>query len=272
MSFPAAPAYALVTGGSQGIGYELAKGLGAKGLNLSIVALPGPELEEAQTKLQELYPNQDIRTLGINLTEPDAPKRVYDWATAEDRKVRVLVNNAGYGSSGTYDKKPLGFYITMMQLNNQAMAAITYHFMEHLRSSGGAFVLNMSSMEATIPLPYKAVYAATKGFVYNFSQALRVELGEYNVPVTVVCPGPTITNEDGLKRIQSFGEELSWYHKLGIKYPDYTAEKALKGLEKGKAVVIPGTFPGILFGLGRILPASWKLAILRRLFRHYKDH
>jgi short-subunit dehydrogenase len=170
------------------------------------------------------------------------------------------------------DTKPIGLYLSMMRLNNQAMAAITYHFMPHLRTSGGGDVLNMSSMEATVPLPYKAVYAATKAFVYNYSQALRVELAEYGVNVTVVCPGPTITNEEGLRRIQTFGKELKWYHKLVVKFPDYTAEKAMRALDKRRPVVVPGTVPGIMFGLARLLPASWKMRILARIFRNYKNH
>ena len=271
-AFPKAPAFALVTGGSQGIGFELAKALGARGLNLAIVALPGPELEQAEEALRGLYPDQEIRSLGIDLTKEASPKKVYDWAIEEDRKVRVLVNNAGFGTSGVMDSKPIDLYLNMMRLNNQAMAAITYHFMPHLRESGGGHVLNMSSMEATVPLPYKAVYAATKAFVYNYSQALRVELAEYGVNVTVLCPGPTVTNEEGLKRIQTFGEKLKWYYKPMIKYPDYTAKKALRGLDKRRIVVVPGTAPGLMFGLARLLPASWKMRFLGWGFRNYKNH
>ena len=271
-SFPQAPAFALVTGGSQGIGFELAKAIAAKGMNIALVALPGEQLEAAAQELQTLHPDREIRTLGIDLTLPDSPKKVYDWAVEDGRKVPVLVNNAGFGSSGVMDSKPLEMYVSMMKLNNQAMASITYHFMEHLRTSGGGHVLNMSSMEATVPLPYKAVYAATKAFVYNYSQALRVELAEYKVNVTVVCPGPTITNKEGLERIKTFGDELTWRHKLMIKFPDYTARKAIRALEKGRPVCIPGTAPGIFFALARILPASWKLGILSKVFASYKEH
>lgn len=270
--FPKAPAFALVTGASQGIGFELAKALAARGLNLSMVALPTPELDEAARSLREAHPELEIRTLGIDLTLEESPEKVYKWATEESRKVRVLVNNAGFGTSGVMDSKPMGFYLNMMRLNNQAMAAITYYFMPHLRASGGGHVLNMSSMEATVPLPYKAVYAATKAFVYNYSQSLRVELAEYGVNVTVVCPGPTITNEEGLRRIQTFGDEIKWYYKPLIKFPDYTAAKALKGLDKRRPVVVPGTVPGIMFALARLLPASWKMGILGRGFKDYKNH
>ncbi|MFK7971347.1 MAG: SDR family NAD(P)-dependent oxidoreductase [Bacteroidia bacterium] len=269
---PKAPAFALVTGGSQGIGFELAKALADQGLNIALVALPGAELEEAAKAIRAAHPGLEVRTLGLDLTDEASPAKVYAWATEEDRKVRVLVNNAGFGTSGVMDTKPIGLYLNMMKLNNQAMASITYHFMEHLRQSGGGHVLNMSSMEATVPLPYKAVYAATKAFVYNYSQALRVELAGYDVNVTVVCPGPTVTNEEGLARIKTFGDELTWYHKLVIKFPDYTAQKALRGLRKRSAVVVPGTVPGILFGVARLLPASWKMNILARIFRNYKDH
>lgn len=270
--FPKAPAYALVTGGSQGIGLELAKAIASRGANILLVALPGPELEIAKTEIKTAYPHLEVDTFGVDLTQEDAPKQVHEWAISGDRKIRILVNNAGFGTSGVMDTKPLGMYMTMMQLNNQAMAAITYHFMPQLRESGGGHVLNMSSMEATVPLPYKAIYAATKAFVYNFSQALRVELAEYGVNVTVVCPGPTITNEEGLERIKTFGDTLTWYHKLVIKFPDYTARKALRALDKRRAVIIPGTVPGILFGTARLLPASWKMGILARIFKNYKNH
>ena len=100
--FPKAPAFALVTGGSQGIGLELAKALASKGLNIALVALPGPELDAAAKAIREEHPALEVRTLGIDLTLEESPLKVYEWAVEEDRKVKVLVNNAGFGLFGSW--------------------------------------------------------------------------------------------------------------------------------------------------------------------------
>ncbi|MEO0734128.1 MAG: SDR family NAD(P)-dependent oxidoreductase, partial [Bacteroidota bacterium] len=133
------------------------------------------------------------------------------------------------------------------------------------RTKGG--VMNMSSVEATLPLPYKTVYTGTKAFVYNYSLALREEFRYYDVSVTVLCPGPVITNEDGLKRVKAMGTLA----KIAVTMPEDLAPEAISGMLNGKAVVRPGFLVKFMAFLGKFFPRPIKLRLLEKMFSKYRE-
>ena len=116
------------------------------------------------------------------------------------------------------------------------MAGLCYYFLPELKKHLMAYIMNMSSMEAILPLPYKAVYAGTKNFVYAFSLALCEELRRSGLTVSVVCPGPVLTNPDGLQRIEAHGRRA----RLLLSMPEDVARVAISKMLKGKQVIIPG--------------------------------
>lgn len=258
--------YALITGGSQGIGRAMAFECASRGINLVLVALPNDFLTQTAEELRASFPQLQVRTHGADLTREDAPARVHAWTKAEGLTIQYLINNAGFGRSGMIESTSLSVYESMMRLNNQVMVSMIYHFLPDLKSLPQAHILNMSSMEATLPLPYKAVYTGTKHFVYGMSLALREELRETSVKVSVVCPGPTITNEEGLKRIQAHGQSS----KLIVKMPDEVAAVAIAGMLSGQGVIIPGSVNKGIIGIMKHIPTSLKMNILERMFRKYK--
>lgn len=257
--------YTLITGSSQGIGRALAEECAARGMNLLLVALDNPFLSQTVQELREQY-KVEVKALGIDLTNKGAARQIYDWTLENGYLVDVLINNAGFGRSGLFEKIDLQEYLAMMQLNNQVLVELTYHFLPSLQQLPRAHILNMSSMEATLPLPYKSVYTGTKNFVYTFSLALREELKESAVRVSVICPGPVLTNEDGLKRIKSQGKRS----RLLLMMPEEVAPIAISGMLQGRNVIIPGRFPYFLVKLARLFPTSTKMSILERIFRAYK--
>ncbi|MEN7549162.1 SDR family NAD(P)-dependent oxidoreductase [Rapidithrix thailandica] len=259
--------YTLITGASHGIGKEMARVFAEKKHNLILVALPGPELKEQSKELQEKY-SVDVRYFGVDLTDENAPKSTYEWCKQESLSINILINNAGIGTGGIFENLDLTFYNKMIKLNNQALVGMTYHFIPELKKHSKAFILNTSSLEAALPLPYKSVYAGTKNFIYSFSLALREELKSHNIQVSVLCPGPVVTNEEGLKRINSQGAKA----KIIVKMPDYVAEYAIRKMFRGKTIIIPGAVNKGCVKLGRILPTLLKMWILERVFRVYKDH
>ena len=127
--------------------------------------------------------------------------------------------------------------------------------------------MNMSSVEATLPLPYKTVYTGTKAFVYNYSLALREEMRYYGIDVSALCPGPTITNEDGLKRVKAMGTLA----KIAVTMPEDLAEESISGMLKGKAVIRPGFLVKFMALLGKIFPRPIKLRVLEKLFSKYRE-
>ncbi len=257
--------YALITGGSHGIGKAMAEECAKKQIPVLLVALLDDDLKSTVQYLRQTYA-VNVDYLGIDLTTPDAAKRIQEWCLENNYQVKYLINNVGFGSSGNLNNTPLKVYQAMLRLNNQVMVELTYHFLPHLKNMPGARILNMSSMEATMPLPYKAVYTATKSFIYSFSLALREELREDKLPVTAVCPGPTITNEGGLKRIQAHGNKSNFF----VMFPKDVAPAAIEGMLKGKSVVIPGRQNYATVKLSRLLPTTLKMRILERVFRKYK--
>lgn len=256
--------YTLVTGASMGIGRALAEECARRGRNILLVALDGPELGIAAQAIADQY-GVEVQTLGIDLTAADAPQEVFGWTQEKGYEVDMLINNAGFGRGDYLEMIPLGVYKTMLRLNNQVMFEMTYHFLPKLKEQPQAYILNTSSMEGLMPMPVKTAYTATKHFVTAFSLALREEVAHTGVQVSALCPGPVLTNEDGLKRIQSNG----WKAKLLLMYPHEVAPIAIDGLLKGKRIIIPGVMNKVMIGFNNALPMSLRMRLLRKVGRGF---
>jgi len=261
--------YTLITGASQGIGKAMAMECAKRSLNLFLVALDTDALKETANEIQNTY-SVKVRHLGIDLTEKDAPRMVYDWCKEQGLRVNTLINNAGIGNSGLFEENPLKDYLAIMNLNNKAMIELTYHFFKDLKAIGKGHILNVSSMEATLPLPYKAVYTGTKNFIYAFSLAIREELKGSGISVTVLCPASVITNEGGHQRIKAHGAKGKLVFKMMVSYPHTVAYKAIKGMLEGKQVIIPNPAPWIIVKFMKVMPTAIKMKILEKIFRVYR--
>ncbi len=257
--------FTLITGGSSGIGRAMAREFASRGHNLILVALPGTELEETQQAIMADH-QIIVHVLGIDLTQDHIGKTVFEWCQENQYSVNILVNNAGFGLGGLFDFHDLKQYNQMIKLNNIATVELTHNFLSHLKQNKPSYILNMSSLEATLPLPYKTVYAATKGFLYSFSLALREELKSHDVSVSVLCPGPVINdNPENLKRIASAGMG----GKMLVMFPKDVAKEAIPGLLRRKQVIIPGMLNKTLVKVGKLFPTSMRMPILEKIFRSY---
>ncbi len=259
--------YALVTGSSLGIGRSMVHRLASLGHNIILVALPEQGLLDLAKELEATY-NVNAIPYGIDLTSESAPKEILDYCTTNKLGVNILINNAGFGLGGLFQNIDLPRYNAMMNLNNRTIVGLTYHLLPELKRHPQSYVMNTSSMEAMLPLPYKSVYTATKGFIYSFSLALKEELRDTPVSVSVLCPGSVLTNEDGLKRIKAMG----WRAKLVVMMPDEVAHTALSQMFQKKRVIIPGGLNKTLAKIGKIMPTAIKMNILEKLFSAYKEH
>ncbi len=229
------------------------------------VGLPDENFAEAVNRLHSESAD-NIRSLALDLTQPGSVDRVVDFLDEEGITVSYLINNAGFGRGGLFEHTDWAEYRTMMTLNNQVMVELTYRLLPQLRKCGGG-ILNLSSMEATLPLPYKTVYTGTKAFVYNFSLALREEFRHHGVSVTVICPGPVLTNADGLRRLEAQGYRA----KLLVTTPDAIAPRAIRGMLDGKAVIVPGWLTRVLIMTSYLTPRPLRMRILEKLFSRYRD-
>ena len=256
--------YALITGASLGIGRELAREFARRNINTLLVALDTPDLEAIQRELTDQY-GIHACCFPTDLTDPSSAAAIYQWCQDNDFVVKYLINNAGFGASGYFEKVPLERYIQMIDLNNKAYVSLTHVFLPHMKELGESYIMNTSSMEATLPAPYKAVYTGTKNFVYSYSLALSQEVRKFGVRVSILCPGPVPTNEEGIVRLESQGKKA----RLLMMYPNEVAAHAVQELLNGKVVIHPGRVNRWINRIHGLIPMNVKMRILERMFRVY---
>jgi short-subunit dehydrogenase len=261
--------HTLITGASSGIGKAMAIECAKRGMNVILVALDTPELYQTAEKIKQSY-NVEVNYLGLDLTSPKAPEKVYQWSTRLGLKVNTLINNAGMGNSGLFESNELDQYLNIINLNNRAMVELTYFYIKDLKAQAKGYILNVSSMEATLPLPYKAVYTGSKSFIYAFTLALREELKGTGISATVLCPGSVLTNEDGYRRIQAHGNKGKLFKRLMITYPEIVAKRAIQGMIEGRQVIVPNKAPWAIVKFMKLMPTAIKMRILEKIFRVYR--
>src|SRR5690606_27507891 len=185
--------FALITGGTSGIGLEIAKLLAADQYNLVIVARDPQELGEVSRELSQQY-HIEVVTIQKDLFDRDAPYQVYEEVKARNLTVNILINNAGQGVYGKFMDTELDRELDIVQLNINACIVLTKHFLSDMIARNTGKVLNLSSIAGKVPGPYQAVYHGTKAFVHFFSEAIRSELKDTGITVTSLLPGATDTD------------------------------------------------------------------------------
>ncbi len=258
--------YTLITGASMGIGKSLALECAASGRNLLLVALEDDLLAELEQHIKGAF-GVSVDHLRADLTRTDDIRAVYDWCMAKNYAVNMLLSNAGLGTSGLYENVPLEKYRTIVLLNNLAAVELTHHFLPMLKAQGEAWIMYTGSMESTIPIPYKAVYSASKHFLYGFALSLREELREFGVHVSILCPGPVTTHAGSLARISAQGKSA----RLMMRSAEEVASPALKGLLRQRQVIVPGRVPAVVENLALMIPRGLKMRIFHRLFKKFRD-
>jgi short-subunit dehydrogenase len=174
----------------------------------------------------------------------------------------MLVNNAGIGDCSYFETTDLEFYLNMMNINAQTVVSLTRIFFPKLRMHKKAYILNTGSFAALMPLPFKSVYSATKSFVLAFSRSLNMELKEFGIHVSCVCPGPTKTENIRL-RYQLDGQSSNFF----IMEPEVVAKLAIDGLFNHKELIVPGWKNRLLLTCGSFVPLAIKHYILKSIFR-----
>jgi uncharacterized protein len=176
----------------------------------------------------------------------------------------VLVNNAGFGTAGLFQRLDGEREAEMVRLNCEVVVALCGRFVPEMVERGSGAVLNVASVAGFQPLPTQATYSASKAFVLNFTQALATDLHGTGVTATALCPGPVRTE---FVDVAGLGEEASMLPDFAwVASPD-VAEAGVRGLESGKAVVVPGKVSRAVALGGQFTPRSVLLAAARRVYR-----
>jgi short-subunit dehydrogenase len=236
---------ALVTGASAGLGVEFARQLSKRGHRLVLAARRKERLEELAKELDK------ARAVAIDLSKTNAATKLMADLAANDEEVELLVNNAGFGLIGRFATADAKRLRQMIDLNVGTLAdlcrAVAPGMIE--RKSGG--IVNVASTAAFQPGPNMAVYFATKAFVLSFTEAMHEELKPHGIHVTCLCPGPTRTE---FGDVAGFGGN-GMFDRVAMESPDVVTA-GLEGLDKNKAVVVPGLLNKISANSGRFAPRS----------------
>ena len=252
--------WALVTGGSSGMGLEYARQLAGIGCNLLLVSNQEEELQKAASDLKrdeiQVIPHyQDLAT-------ETAAEGLFAFCQAQNLQIDILINNAGMFFFKELTTENEAKALTMMRLHVFTPTKLCFLFGEEMKKRGYGYLINMSSMAAKLPCPGITIYSATKAYLKSFSKSLYFEMRPYNVGVTTVCPAAIATPLYKLKPSLL---------KLGVKVgligtPQWLVCKALNGMMRKKRVVMPGFMNLYLPPLIAVLPKG----LVNKLWQRFK--
>lgn len=237
--------YALITGASSGIGYELARVFARNGFDLVLVARNREKLETVAKELTRDY-MADCQVIAAELSLMSGVEEVHRRVHESNLTVSVLVNDAGIGSYGPFCQTDFKAEAQVINLNVVGLTYLTRLFARDMVDNGSGRILNVASVVGFWPVPQMSVYAATKAYVISFSQSLASELKGMGVQVSVLCPGAVHTGflTGGQKKENNDHPSLVGRVVERLKYMDATtvATIAYRDLMKNQRVIVPSAF------------------------------
>ena len=247
----------LITGASSGIGREFSRLFAEKGYRLVITA----RREKNLTELKEMYPENNVEVIPCDLGSEAGAEYLYNEIKKRNIKVDILINNAGFGLFGVFYETDIEKEKKMIDLNIKALVELSKYFLQEMLERDSGKILNVASIAAFQPGPYMSVYYASKAFVLSFSEALRNEVRNTGVNISVLCPGPVETEFEKSSELTK--------SKLFSKLKPVTAEKVAyagyRGLMKNRAVIIPGFINRAAITAGTFVPTGLKINIARKI-------
>jgi len=251
--------YALVTGASSGIGYELAKLFAQDGKNIVVVARSQDRLEKLKTEIENKSGTKVI-VLVKDLSKPDAPQEIYSDLEKKNINVDVLVNNAGFSVYGKFAGSDWKQEAEMLRVNIFSLTQLTKLFLKKMLENKSGKIMNVASGAAFSPIPLFSVYAATKAYVLHFSDALANELAGTGVSVTCFCPAATRS-----RFYERANAEDSKLAKGRLMDSARAARIGYAALKKGKVVTVAGISTSLMCFAPRLAPRSLVTKISRSL-------
>lgn len=249
----------MVTGASSGIGLAFSQALAARGANLILVARSGDKLNSLARELEQRHGIR-AHALVADLTETGAASDIHARASALGLAPNILINNAGFATHGHFDMLPLERQVDEMTLNCRAVVELSHAVLPAMLKRGEGAIINVASTAALQPLPYMAIYGATKAFVLSFSEALWQEYRARGVRVLAVCPGATDTAFFDVVGATEAG--------VGTRMaPEIVVDVSLRALDRGQSHVVPGSANRMLGWLPRMLPRQTILQIVANMLR-----
>ena len=251
--------YALVTGATSGIGFELAKLLAKDGYNLVLVARNKKLLQKVTDQLKEQF-NVEVTPFAKDLFKKKAPFEIYNKTKEMGINIDVLINDAGQGERGKFIDIELERNLDIIQLNIISLVSLTKLFLHDMVQRNTGRILQLGSEAAKAPMPLLSVYAATKAFVVSFSESLSNELKGTGVTVTVILPGATDTDFFH----KAHAENTVTYKEEELQDAAAVAKDGYEAMMKGETRVISGGKTKAHVYMSNMMPDTMNAANLRK--------
>lgn len=213
----------VVTGGTSGIGFAVSEAMLKRGAVVRAVGFPQDSVDAAREKFAA-YPN--ARCELVNVTDWDSVKKMVDDAVADCGRLDYLFNNAGMGGTGPYEYVKLEHWRMIIDLNLLGVVYGVHAAFPVMSAQGSGHIVNTSSVSGLLPVPYQALYAATKYAVVGLTEALRYELAYKGIAFSTVCPGNVAT--------PIFGDRAP----ADAISPEEAAQIILAGVERKDALIV----------------------------------
>jgi hypothetical protein len=247
--------WAIVTGASSGIGKALAVEFANAGFNVLLTGRNQEALEQVASECRKT--SQALTEIvPADLSDPESADHLAAIVAAASRPYEVLVNNAGFGISGSFSQTDLGSEIDLLNVQLSAALKLTKAVLPGMIGRRSGRILNVGSVYCYSPVPFQAVYSASKAFLLSFSAAIRNELAPSGVTVTVFCPG--ITQTEFRSRAGIIEK-----NKASGMTAEAAARIAFRETMRGKSVVVPGMTNRVFVALAKLLPNSFFAGIIR---------
>lgn len=251
-------AYTLITGACGGLGKEFCKQLVKKG-DLFLTGRSEEKLAALKKELLTLFPERKIETFKADLTSETERKNLFSYADGIKATFSGYVGVAGADIQKEFLKYTPEKITFQIRLNFEANVAVCHEVL--LRREKNLKILVVSSMSGSTPMPYFAIYSATKAALINFYTSLRYEVKD--AKITVLAPGGIPTREDVKRDIEIQGIT----GRLSAKPAEFVVKKALKALDKNKRLVIPGAFNRFVYRLEKLAPMSVKCRFVAKKWK-----
>jgi hypothetical protein len=242
-------ATALITGASSGLGTEFARQLAAKGMDLILVARRKDRLEALRGEIEKSRKVQ-CHVLARDLSLPEASEELFQETNRQGWNIDWLVNNAGFGTHGSFVELPLDRELEELRLNICTLVALARLYLPGMVSRKRGQIVNLGSIGSFVPTPYMATYSATKAFVLSFSEALASELSGSGVHVLVVCPGATKTEFQQVAGVSDSLPEFTYMSAEAV------VRQSIAAAKSGKRSIVTGWMNKVTAVSTRLTPRA----------------
>ncbi|MDA3929827.1 MAG: SDR family oxidoreductase [Prolixibacteraceae bacterium] len=250
--------YCLITGAASGIGYEFAKIYIQKSFNLVLIDLNLEKLKDIKNEFESSFKNKVV-IMQKDLCLQNIANEIYDELKKEKIEIEVLINNAGFGSYGSFMEVSWEKQLNLIQLTVITTSHLIRLFLKDMLERNSGQILTVSSISAFMPGPIMAVYFSSKTYLLSFCQAIANEVSHTNIKISVLCPGMTQTNFQ-----KTNGNNKPKFTMLRAT-AKHVAEYGVKSLEKGKVVAIPKFYNRVITSLPRVLSLSLTTKLSRKV-------